>query len=146
MSEKIKSLLNQLTARPGQVVTGTVLSVDKEAMTCDVARDDEGADHLQVRLRAVVDGGQDGLVLFPVKGSNVTLLLLDEDTSLVIQYSAVEVYSIRTATESLKSILSDFLDEIGQMVFTTNQGPTDKLVNALAFVKIKQRLNGLLSD
>jgi hypothetical protein len=146
MSEKIKSLLNQLTARPGQVVTGTVLSVDKEAMTCDVARDDEGAEHLQVRLRAVVDGGQDGLVLFPVQGSNVTLLLLDEDTSLVIQYSAVEVYSIRTATESLKSILSDFLDAIGEMVFTTNQGPTIKLVNAPAFQQIKQRLNGLLSD
>jgi hypothetical protein len=146
MSEKIKSLLNQLTARPGQVVTGTVVSVNKDAMTCDVARDDEGADHLQVRLRAVVDGGQDGLVLFPVVGSNVTLLLLDEDTSLVIQYSAVDVYSIRTATESLKSILSDFLDAIGEMVFTTNQGPTIKLVNAPAFQDIKQRLNGLFYE
>ncbi|MDJ0363567.1 hypothetical protein QMK33_00265 [Hymenobacter sp. H14-R3] len=146
MSETIQRLLKQLVAGPAQVVTGTVTAVDKAAMTCDVARDDEGADHVQVRLRAVVDGGQDGLVIFPKVGSNVTLLLLDEDTALVIQYSAVEVYSIRTETESLKSILSDFLDAIGQMVFTTNQGPTIKLVNAPAFAKIKQRLNGLLHE
>ncbi len=146
MSEAVKRLLNQLTAKPGQVVTGTVTAVDKDALTCDVARDDEGADHVQVRLRSVVDGGHDGFVIFPAVGSNVTLLLLDEDTSLVIQYSAVEVYAIRSQTESLKAILSDFLDAIQQQVFTTNQGPTIKLVNAPAFESIKQRLNGLFSE
>jgi hypothetical protein len=146
MSDVVKGLLKQIVGGPAQVVTGTVTEVDKDALTCDVARDDEGADHVQVRLRSVVDGGKDGFVLIPKVGSNVTLLLLDKDTSLVIQYSAVEVYSIRTETESLKGILSDWLDAIGQMVFTTNQGPTIKLVNAPDFVKLKQRLNGLLAD
>ncbi len=144
MSEKVARLLAQLTERPNQVVTGTVTAVDKEALTCDVARDDEGADHIQVRLRSVVDGGQDGFVIFPAVGSNVTLLLLDEDTSLVIQYSAVEVYAIRTETESLKAILSDLLDAITNQVFATNQGPTIQLVNAPDFAAIKQRLNSLL--
>lgn len=144
MSENIQKMLLHLTSRPAKVVTGKVTNVNKTALTCDVAPDDEGAEFVNVRLRAVEDGGQDGIILFPVKGSSVTLLLLDEETALVVQYSAVEVYSIRTANESLKSILDDFLDAIGNMVFTTNQGPTIKLVNAPAFAAIKQRLNGLL--
>lgn len=144
MSEKIQQMLHQLTERPTKVATGTVTAVDKTALTCDVAPDNEGAEYVNVRLRAVEDGGQDGIILFPVVGSSVTLLLIDAETALVVQYSAVEVYAIRTATESLKSILDDFLDAIGQMVFTTNQGPTIKLLNAPAFAAIKQRLNDLL--
>ena len=128
------------------MVTGTVTAVDKTALTCDVQPDNEGAEFVGVRLRSVVDNGTDGFVIFPKKGSSVTLLLLDKDTALVVQYSAVEVYSMRSETESLKAILSDFLDAIGQMVFTTNQGPTIKLVNAPAFAAIKQRLNALLHD
>ena len=144
MSEKVQQLLHTLTHRPAIVVPGTVTSVDKTAMTCDVKPDNEGAEYVNVRLRAVVDGGQDGFVIFPKKGSNVTLLLLDEHTALVVQYSAVDTYGIRSGSESFKSILDDFLDAIGAMVFTTNQGPTIKLVNAPDFAAIKQRLNGLL--
>ena len=143
MSEVVKRLLQELTARPNQVVTGTVTKVDKAALTCEVDPHDGGAGHVQVRLRSVVDGGTDGFVIFPKKGSDVTLLLLDEDTALVVQYGAVEVYSIKTDTESLKVVLSDLVDAIGQMVFTTNQGPTINLVNAPTFTAIKQRLNNL---
>ena len=146
MSELAHSLLKQLTERPGIVTTGKVKAVDKTALTCTVVPDNEGAEYVNVRLRAVEDGGQDGFIIFPVEGSSVTLLLIDEETALVVQYSAVEVYSIRSETESLKAILSDFLDAIGQMVFTTNQGPTIQLVNAPAFAAIKQRLNGLLHE
>ena len=143
MSEAIVRMLKAIVAEHDKVVTGTVTSVDKEAMTCDVQPDNEGAEFVNVRLRSVLDDGQDGIVIFPKEGSSVTLLLLDEHTALVVQYSAVEAYSIRTEAESLKTILEDFLDAIGQMVFTTNQGPTIKLVNAPAFTAIKQRLNGL---
>lgn len=142
MSEQVQRLLRQLTAKPNQVVTGTVTAVNEDRLTCDVAPHDEGADHVQVRLRSVLDGGQDGFVIIPKVGSDVTLLLLDEDTALVIQYSAVEVYAVRTADDSLKDILTDWLSAIERMVFQTNQGPTIKLVNAPDFDKIKQRLNG----
>lgn len=143
MSELVQRLLKELTARPSQVLTGTVTAVDKAALTCEVDPHDGGAGHVQVRLRSVVDSATNGFVIFPAVGSDVTLLLLDEDTALVVQYGAVEVYSIKTDTESLKAVLSDWLDAIGQMVFTTNQGPTISLVNAPAFVAIKQRLNNL---
>ena len=144
MSEKIVQMLKDLVREHDKVVTGTVTSVDKVNQTCDVQPDDEGAEFVNVRLRSVVDGGQDGFTIFPVVDSSVTLLLLDEHTALVVQYSAVETYGISSGTESLKTILDDFLDAIGQMVFTTNQGPTIELVNAPAFAAIKQRLNGLL--
>lgn len=146
MSERIQQLLKQLTAGPQQIVSGTVTAVDKVAMTCDVAPDDEGAEFVGVRLRSVVDEGRDGFMIFPKEGSSVTLLLLDKHTTLVVQYSAVEVYSIRSEKESLKALLSDLLDGIGQMAFATNQGPTIRLINEPTFVRLKQRLDDLFYD
>jgi hypothetical protein len=128
------------------VVTGTVTDVDKADRTVDVNPDDEGAPLLGVRLRSVVDDAKDGFTIWPVIGSTVTVLMLDDHTGLVVQYSAVEAFSLRTEKESLKDVLSDFLDAIGRMVFTTNQGPTIKLVNAPEFTDLKTRLDLLFSD
>lgn len=128
------------------VVTGTVTDVDKADRTVDVDPDDEGAPLLGVRLRSVVDDAKDGFTIWPVIGSTVTVLMLDDHTGLVVQYSAVEAFSLRTEKESLKDLLSDFLDAIGRMVFTTNSGATIKLVNAPEFVAIKNRLPLLFSD
>lgn len=146
--DNIVSLMKQLVLSDlaAMVVTGVVKSVDKAERTIDVDPDDEGAELAGVRLRSVVDDAKDGFTIWPVVGSTVTVLMLDDHTGLVVQYSEVEAYSMRTGRESLKAILSDFLDAIGHMVFTTNQGPTIKLVNAPEFTAIKQRLDLLLLD
>jgi hypothetical protein len=148
MSEAIVRMLKQLVLDDlaAVVVTGTVTDVDKADRTVDVDPDDEGAPLLGVRLRSVVDDAKGGFTIWPVIGSTVTVLMLDDHTGLVVQYSAVEAFSLRTEQESLKDLLSDFLDAIGRMVFQTNSGATIQLVNAPEFAAIKNRLPLLFSD
>lgn len=146
--ENIVAMLKKLVLADlaAMVVTGVVTEVDKATRTCDVDPDDEGAPLVGVRLRSVVDAVKDGFTIWPVVGSTVTVLMLDDHTGLVVQYTAVEAYTIRTEQESLKEVLSDFLDAIGRMVFTTNNGPTTQLVNAPEFTSLKQRLDLLFLD
>ncbi|MBD2769698.1 hypothetical protein IC235_17550 [Hymenobacter sp. BT664] len=145
--ENIVNMLKQLVLGDlaAMVVTGTVKDVDKAARTIDVDPDDEGAELLNVRLRSVVDGAQDGFTIWPVQGSTVTVLMLDDHTGLVVQYSAVESYSIRNGQESMKELMSDLFDAIGRMVFQTNSGATLQLVNAPEFTDLKRRFNLLFS-
>ncbi|GGG33422.1 hypothetical protein [Hymenobacter glacieicola] len=146
--ENIVSMLKQLVLGDlaAMVVTGKVTEVDQAERTCDVDPDDEGAPLVSVRLRSVVDDEQNGFTIWPAVGSTVTVLMLDDHTGLVVQYSEVEAYSIRNQKESLKAILSDFLDAVLNQVFTTNNGPTIQLVNAPEFTAIKERLDLLFLD
>ncbi|WP_400192821.1 hypothetical protein [Hymenobacter sp. B81] len=146
MSDKVRRLLNELVPQPKRYIEGVVKSVSLDDLTCEVEPADGGAELVDVRLRSVIDGGQDGFLMIPVVGSDVTVAMLDEDTCFVTQYGAIQLYSIRTERESLKAVLDDLLDAIGRMVFATNQGPTVELVNAPEFVAIKQRLNALFKD
>ncbi|MES2730041.1 MAG: hypothetical protein V4621_08125 [Pseudomonadota bacterium] len=106
------------------VVTGVVTSVDKDDRTIDVDPDDEGAELVGVRLRSVVDDVQDGFTIWPVVGSTVTVLMLDDHTGLVVQYSAVEGYTLNAGEESFKQLMADFFSVIGRLVFMTNNGAT----------------------
>ena len=124
--ENIVAMLKQLVLADlaELVVTGTVTDVNKTARTISVAPDDEGAKLVGVRLRSVVDAAQDGFTIWPVKGSKVTVLMLDDHTGLVVQYSQVEGYSIRTSQESMKQLMTDLFALFGRLVFQTNSGAT----------------------
>jgi hypothetical protein len=146
MSEQIKRLLKQLTDQPHPVISGTVSSVDLAELTCDVLPDDGGAELVNVRLRPVLDGGNDGLLVVPAKDSSVAVLLLDEQTPLLIATSRVQLYSVRTETESLKEWAKDLLAAIRRQVFATNQGPTVRLINDADFLALDRRLDNLFND
>jgi hypothetical protein len=124
--ENIVAMLKQLVLADlaALVVTGVVTDVDKQARTIDVDPDDEGAELVGVRLRSVVDDAQDGFTIWPVKGSKVTVLMLDDHTGLVVQYSAVEGYSIRNGQENMKQLMTDLFALFGRLVFQTNNGAT----------------------
>lgn len=144
MSEKIHRLLNILTAKPNPVKTGVVTAVDMDELTCDVEPDDEGAELVGVRLRSVADDSvTDGFIIIPTVGSSVTVLMLDDDTAILVMASTAQLLTLATENESLKSILADTFAAIGRMVFTTNNGPTTKLVNAAEFAGLSDRLDNL---
>jgi hypothetical protein len=124
--ENIVALLKRIVLADlaKMVVTGVVTDVDKAERTIDVDPDDEGAPLVGVRLRSVVDAAQDGFTIWPMKGSTVTVLMLDDHTGLVVQYSAVEGYSIRNGQESMKELMTDLFALFGRLVFQTNNGAT----------------------
>lgn len=74
-----------------QVVVGEVISVDESNMTCDVDLQTM-PDMLDVRLRAVIDASEKGILVVPKKGSHVLVGLIDnrKESAFVCGYSEVD--------------------------------------------------------
>ena len=78
-------------------VQATVKSVDKGSNTIVATGVKEEVDYYDVRLRAVLDDGQgQGIVAYPVAGSQVSIVLLDglDTMAFVAQLSDVESYKV----------------------------------------------------
>lgn len=147
MSEKAQRLLQELVKMPHPIIQGTVTAVNLGELTCDVDPDDEGAEIPDVRLRAEAEEGEgNGFIIIPAVGSKVTVVMLDKNTGVLLQARTAQLLTLATENESLKKLLQDTYAAIGRMVFTTNQGPTIKLVNAAEFTALSQRLDLLLKD
>lgn len=143
--EAINALRNIVT---GEAVTfpATVKSVDLVNASC-VVETAEGLTFYDVRLRSVVDGSGNGLVVYPTSGSPVLVGRIGKSNQLyVIASSKVDYFTLKTENESLKLILSDLLDAIGQITVPTPAGASGVPVNVAAFTAIKQRLELLLKD
>jgi hypothetical protein len=146
--DEVVRMLKQLVLGDlaAMVVTGVVKSVDKTECTCDVDPDDEGAELVNVRLRSVLDGAQDGFTLWPKVGSSVTVLMLDKNTGLVVQYTAVECYDIRTENDSLKALLKDMIQWMREATYSNGAGPTGPANNVAALTQFDNRLNSFFND
>ena len=57
-----------------------------------------------------------------------------------------EGFLLKKESETLAKLMSDLLQEIQKMKFTTNTGSTIKLVNQPEFKAIEKRFNQLLKD
>lgn len=138
--DTLSDLLRKVTD-PGPLpyaVPGTVTAVDKAAGTVDVSPVDDSADLLAVRLRA--DEGT-GFTVYPVVGSLVLVSFLSPNEAFVSMVSQVDTYELTTqAGESLKTLLTDFLDQVIQLKVLTNTGASLSVVNAPQLTQIKQRL------
>ncbi len=147
MSERAVDLFGKLVGRSQtqSVIPGTVTAVDLAALTCAVQPDDGGAELLGVRLRPVLDGVDNGLLVVPAEGSAVVVLMLDAHTGLLTSTSAVQLYSVRTERESLKAVLSDLLDAVRQLTVPTPAGPSGVPINTADFGALQTRLNNLFS-
>ncbi|WPC14606.1 hypothetical protein LEQ04_08430 [Riemerella anatipestifer] len=53
---------------------------------------------------------------------------------------------LRKDNETLAKLMRDLLVEIKKMKFTTNAGPTIKLINKPQFTAIENRFNNFLKD
>jgi len=55
-------------------------------------------------------------------------------------------FLLKKENETLKGLISDLIKEIKLMKFTTNNGPTIKLINAPKFTEIENRFNQFLKS
>lgn len=154
----------------------TVHRVDKENKCCDLIPVDGTAELFDVPFQADVQGdglcfypaeSSKVLVVFVNKHhacicnvSEVDLMKLKIDqTEFSVDQDGLKLqqkniafsidqggFLLKKENETLQKLMSELLDAIQAMVFTTPQGPTTLLQNAATFKAIQTRFNSLLKD
>lgn len=160
MSEFIKEAFKKIGRQDTDTTVMEVLSVDKQNGTCTCF--DGEMEHYDVRLSAIIDESMQKFYLYPVVGSTVLVTPIDEDYSMQFIAAVSEVeqmyfgvgackleidqqgFLLQKENETLKQLMSDLLQAIKAMTFTTNSGPTIKLINAAQFTAIENRFNNFL--
>jgi len=117
-----------------------------------------------VRLKSVVDGENEQLLITPEVGSFVLVADLSNGQYrdlAVVKYSKVSAINIRTTNNfevvitdgkisvknsgySLKKAFDDIIDAIGRLTVTTGVGPSGIPINKVEFDTVKQKLDKLL--
>lgn len=152
--------LRQLSKRSVDTFPATVREVDKDKGFCTVESD--GLEYADVRLASVIDELGSFVYVFPKLGSSVLVSPIQEDINnlYVEAYSEVEEFYIKIeraelkvdqngillkkGSENAQKLLLDLIKAIRAMVFTTNNGPTIKLVNDPEFAALEPRIKTLL--
>lgn len=159
--KELQDAFANLLERDAVTFSATVLSVDKDKGFCKVKDDNL---EYKARLASVINNDVDKFFLYPKVGSKVLISCIDEDLHqlYVDKCSEVEAFQFKIGkcemsmdatgfnfkkeNETLKGLLVELLSEIQKMVFTTNMGPTIKLVNAPKFEAIENKFKTLLKD
>lgn len=162
MEKELQDAFRKLKQRDVDTFPATVKSVDKEKGTCTV--NDDEIDYTGVQLSAVVDGSNKRFFLYPKVGSSVLVSPVMEDLKrlYVEAYSEIESLDYRVGgvqlqvdsdgflmkkdDETMQKLMIDFIKACKKMVFTTNNGPTIKLVNEPEFTAIEERFKDFLKD
>lgn len=137
---------------PKQSIIGKVKAVNSSNFTCDVSPVDEGAAYNDVRLQAIIDTEDTGILFVPKVGSYVMVSIVenDENNAYVAQYTEVDVISfkikdvefhmdkdgvrIKKGNESLLPIVEAMIDELNKIIVVN--GTT---INVAAMNVIKER-------
>ena len=161
-AEQIREGLHAMAARFGPAATmiAIVDSVDEVNQLCTL--DDDDLLIYEVRLRALITGNEN-IIIVPKVGSYVLALRLEnteewmvlacdqiDKIKVVVGNSSFEMdgetFLFKNDVDTLKDLMNDLLQAIQEMVFTTNVGPTINLVNAVAFASIQTRFNNFLNN
>lgn len=154
--------LIQALARTGDeiyVKIGHVIAVDTKEMTCDVKPIDGSAEIFNVYLQADSDHG--GFLLVPKKDSLVAVVFINKETAILANSGELstaniqiektkfgitpEGFLLQKEQETLKKLMLDLLAAIKALKFTTNMGPTIKLINEAQFTAIENRFKSFLT-
>ena len=135
-----------------------VISVDAENRTADLQPLD-GSSEIQ---DAYLQVAENGVFIEPKVGSLVCVVFVTKEIAVVVNHSELKQFQIKIEgvefrisnegflfkkeSETLAKLMSDLLQEIQKMKFTTNTGSTIKLVNQHEFKAIEKRFNQLLKD
>lgn len=138
----------------------TVHRVNREAKCCDLIPVDGTAELFDVSFQADSQGG--GLCFYPAVNSNVLVVFINKHHACICNVSELDLmklvidqvefsvdkdgFLLKKKDETLKKLMTELLDAIQAMVFTTSQGPTTLLQNASTFKTIQTRFNILLKD
>ncbi|WP_300978537.1 hypothetical protein [Flavobacterium sp.] len=158
--EQIRRRFEEMAKNAGPAVSNIakVKTVDEEKGLC-VLVDEDGQEILNVRLRPVLSNKK-SFMLVPKVGSYVLAVRVeDDDDWMVIAADEIEKIGyyidntileltdkvhVEAGGESLANLIDDLFTAIGNMVFTTNAGPTIKLVNKPEFEALKTKFKKLL--
>jgi hypothetical protein len=159
--QAIQEAFRQLVTRKEVTFSAMVISVDKEKGICTVLDDKL---EYKVRLAAVINDSKEKFFLYPKINSVVLVAPIEEDVHQlhVIKYSAVEQLRLRIGAtdfcidkdgfnfkkenESLRSCMLELIAAIKALKFTTNMGPTIKLINIQDFTAVETKFKNLLKD
>lgn len=138
-----EAILDMASSDYAPVLVGTVTKVDGENITVEPLN--EEAEITDVRL--VASDTQTGFIIYPDKGSEVIVLMLDEEAGLLCQASSIEKIEFRKAeNESGLLKLPIFLEKLNQFInlvkahtHGTAVGPTTTAINAFQMLPIQQR-------
>lgn len=160
--DELTEAFRLLKKRDVDTFPAVVISVDKEQGTCTVKVDD--LELTNVQLSAIIDGSAQKCYLFPAVNSSVLVSPINEDIHrlYVEAYSEIESvdlnidkvrfqvdkdgFLMKKENETLKGLMVDLIEEIKKMKFTTNIGPTIKLINTPQFNEIGNRFKDFLKD
>jgi hypothetical protein len=146
--ERLRKALQTLHRKPFHTIVATVTAVDRQELSCDVEPLDGGAAMFDVRLRAALDNERGGLVLLPAVGSTVLVSAINDNWNFpyVAMVSEVDLVSVKTQQESLKTLLNDILTAIQQLTVPTPAGPSGVPINLASFQQYNARLDNLFLD
>lgn len=159
LEQELIEALREFRKRDVNTFVATVKSVDKEKGICLV--EDEDLEYV-ARMSSVINGNHDRFYLLPKIGSIVLVSPIEEDINFLYidKYSEVEELSFRVAESyfsvdgkgfnfkkdehDLKSLILELIAAIRKMKFTTNAGPTIKLINESDFLSLEDKFKDLL--
>ncbi|MGZ9736807.1 hypothetical protein [Flavobacterium sp. GNP002] len=159
-AEQIREGFKAMAKSDGPAVSNIakVKSVDETKATC-VLIDEDGQEFFDVRLRPVLTGNK-SFILVPKVSSYVLAVRVEDDEDwMVIAADEIEKIGyyigntifeltdkvhVEAGGENLASLIDDLFTAIGNMVFTTNVGPTIKLVNEVEFQELNTKFKKLL--
>jgi hypothetical protein len=130
----------------GGFATYAARVVSVSAAVCTVKRVLDDKEINDVRLNAVIKDSE-GLVIAPTVDSYVLITSIDGDKWFVSQFSGIEkitlnvvdTVEVNAGGENLKSVLSDFIDEVAKIIVIQGTTPNVPALNA-----IKLRLGKIL--
>ncbi|MES2238855.1 MAG: hypothetical protein V4497_01220 [Bacteroidota bacterium] len=158
--EQLRESLAEMAKKHGPAVSNIakVKSVDEAKAIC-VLVDEDDQEFFNVRLRPVLSDKK-SFILVPKVGSYVLAVRVEDDEDwMVIAADEIEKIGyyvgdtileltdklhVSAGGENLAGLIDELFEAIGKMVFTTNVGPTIKLVNKPEFEAIRTKFKTLL--
>lgn len=158
----MKELIQQLAQSGDEIYAKIceVISVDTENKTADLKPLDGSSQINDAYL--MVDDEKGGVYSEPSVGSLVCVVFVSKEIAVVVNASELKEFRVKIEgtefnmdkngfllkkeNETLKQLMTDLIRAIKRMKFTTNNGPTIKLINQAEFTSIENRFNSFLKD
>jgi hypothetical protein len=150
----VKRAVNRMVKGSGftaQMDRGTIISVDKNAVTCVVQLVSNDAVLQNVLLKPIISEGdvtQLGLILFPAIGSFVTVAKVDDDNTdiVVVDITIIESISLDTNTALKLLITVDGKLSLNAVQTTFNNGQNGGIPLLMPLIIIINRLQQNYND
>jgi hypothetical protein len=158
--EDIRQKLGDLAGSSGPAVSNIakVKSVDENGAVC-VLEDEDGQEIPEVRLRPVLTGKKSFLQIPKIGSLVLTVRIEDDDDWMIIACDEVDKFLWVTDTtkieltdkvhisannKNMAELIDKLFEAILKMRFTTNAGPTIRLINRPEFESLKNEFKELL--